>query len=338
MPQRLIRAFSPPWFRWSCVAVLIWWLFLQLVLSTETPIWIPEFLRSLLALPPDNQSSLLARRGQLGDSFGLFNALVSSLALVGVISTLALQQSIAKQQQFQEQLFHAVEAYQSLLASFEPATLGFVAAGEGETLRGRTAMQRVWQRHVVASFSAESEALGVSELAKGASGSPAHRGAMDFAAVQRAIESATSHVGRLLASPEGKLRALEVLGQGWWTLYSSHKPYLDALFRAWYTVHRILNEAPAYRVGADAQRLYAASFRAQISWIEMVYLLANQSGLPHNEKFPRACRYSNSFCFFDNLGGSSDITVLLLVAIAKERESNPKGTELNRAAFVRDPG
>jgi hypothetical protein len=159
---------------------------------------------------------------------------------------------------------------------------------------------------------------------------------MDFAAVQRAIESSTAHVGRLLASPEGKLKALEVLGQGWWTLYSSQKPYLDALFRAWYTVHRILNEAPAYRVGADAQRLYAASFRAQISWIEMVYLLANQSGLPHNERFPRACQYSNTFCVFDNLGGSGDLTVALLVALAIERESDPNGTELNRAAFLRD--
>ena len=327
--QHVRRSVSKPAILWSCLAIVAWLLFVVAALSTSSPSWLPDVVWSILALPADD--GVLEARGQFGDSFGPFNALVSSLALVGVISTLALQQTVAKQQQFQEQLFHAVAAYQSLLESFE--TNYRTKSGEPGSLRGRSALQNAWQHYVVGPFLRNCKAPGMDDVARNV-GSLFFGETVGFAATQGAIESVDRQVAGWL-STDGATAALEVLGQAWWALYSSHRHHLDALFRAWYTVHRILNEAPNYSVTVDAQRLYAASFRAQISWIEMVYMLANQSALPHNAMFPRACRYANYFCAYDNLATTGDVTVTLLVEVAKARKANPSGNELTRAAFSR---
>lgn len=286
------RLVSKPWVGWSGLAFVAWLLFVLLTLSTSSPSWLPDVVWSILALPVTNDGGILAARGQLGDSFGPFNALVSSFALVGVISTLVVQQTVAKQQQFQEQLFHAIAAYQSLLESFE--TTNRCDPSAPTSLRGRSALQYAWQEHVVAPFVGNCRVPGmdaicsiVNHVASGAT--------QDFSTIQSAMKSVDEQVAQWL-SADTKTELLEALGRAWWALYSSHRHHLDALFRAWYTVHRILHAASNYSVTDDSQRLYAASFRAQISWIEMVYMLANQSALPHNEKFPHACEYANYYC------------------------------------------
>lgn len=326
-----MRDIAKLWLFWAIAVLVAWFIFLQIALSSTPASWMPDFLLSIFALPVGEQKvDVLALRGQLGDSFGPFNALVSSLALVGLISTLVLQQSIAKQHQFQIQLFHAIEAYRSLLESFETPSRGDLPRPGASAIRGRSGLEYAWKRYLVAVFEAKaSEFRLVAPINLDAA-----EASLDFAAISQLTKAAGDQSTILISQQESRVRVLEALGQAWWMLYSSHRHHLDAMFRAWYTVHRILNEAPRYSVSPRSQFLYAASFRAQVSWIEMVFLLANQSGLPHNAKFPNACRFANYFCVYDNIEASTDITVSLLIELAKGRLADPQGDELNRAAFV----
>ena len=73
----------------SSVALIAWVGYVALALSEYAPLWVPEALRLPSGEPG---SSLLSRRGQFGDTFGAFNALVSTFALIGLLLTLRTQQ------------------------------------------------------------------------------------------------------------------------------------------------------------------------------------------------------------------------------------------------------
>lgn len=105
-----------PWPIWiGILSLLLWCSYAMLALSNEAPDWLWGALR----LPRDDTSSILARRGQFGDAFGAFNALISTFALIGLFFTIRSQQQqlteqgkasktserLTHQQQFQEQFY-----------------------------------------------------------------------------------------------------------------------------------------------------------------------------------------------------------------------------------------
>lgn len=336
------RRRSSPWF-WASLALMLWATYALLALSERTAWWVPSWLHGVLALPGDNASTLMSR-GQFGDAFGAFNALVSTLALVALLTTLGVQQKqlaaqqtqtrsevrLMRQQQFQEQYFRAVDAYRVLLSEFQPLQLRG-RHDEGPGRRGRSAMFVVWREYLLDPLAGCNGRLGDvvrQQLAASLERTPDSQEAGDNARLQ---------ISRLVSAMSSD-RALreEVVGEislRWSHLYSTHRFQLDALFRAWYTVYRILDTAPMYELEVEAVRLYGASFRAQLSWIELAFLLANQSGLNPRARFPKACSLSNTYVVFDNLVDDDDLVIACLSAIARAREADGNTAELTRSAF-----
>lgn len=137
------------------------------------------------------------------------------------------------------------------------------------------------------------------------------------------LSSAVRELRRHLDEHPDELGALmETVGKAWHPVYGMHRYQLDSLFRAWYTVYRVLETAPTYELEPDAIRLYSAIYRAQLSWIEMAFLLINQSGLPGNPAYPRACKLTNIYAVFDNLDAENDVVVVALAIVAFRRTSS----------------
>lgn len=325
----------------TALALVVWAAYALLVLSESTAWWVPERLHRLVALP-DETSTTLARRGQFGDAFGAFNALVSTLALVSLLTTLGVQRRqlaaqqtqtqsevrLMRQQQFQEQYYRAVDAYRMLLAEFQPMQRAGRLQDVG--MRGRAGLFVVWRELMLEPLAAQDGLTGETVRAQiTASLDPAPDSDRDINA-RRQIAQVLSQ-----AAADSRLRARMLAGisRQWSKLYSSHRFQLDALFRAWYTVYRILDTAPRYELEDEVVRLYGASFRAQLSWIELAFLLVNQSGLHPGTGFPKACKLSNTYAVFDNLVDDDDLVVACLSMIAREREADPAGFELNRQGF-----
>lgn len=301
----------------------LWFGYVALALSTTTPDWIPipDFLR----LPPPqsgDNSSTLARRGQFGDAFGAFNALVSALAFAGLILTLIAQRKqlasqqkqseasnrLFRQQQFQEQFYRAVDAYRGLLLDVTvPETIDRLEV----THRGRQALHCLWRLGLLKGLVTDSDdEFDLARRRQVEASSATYK--FNFTSQRDAATSIHSLESKVRVDKELMGEVLSSIGVAWFTVYQANRFQFDALFRAWYTVYRVLDTAPRYKLDPKEIELYSATFRAQLSWIEMAFLLANQSALPPGPAFPRACIYSNKYKVFDNLVTDDDLVVSIL--------------------------
>jgi hypothetical protein len=319
---------------WTLIAIIpiLWLAYLAIALSTHAAPWIPEWLR----LPAGRGDvEIFALRGQLGDTFGVFNALVSTLALVGLIFTIRTQQQqlasqesqsldaqrLMRQQQFQEQLFQGIEAYRSLLTDI---------TGDGGS-HARNALEQMRRETILRMPAASCEQLGTAvEAQKAAFNKDLTRYR------QRDIERAIEDLERWIEAEPGRLELARTwIGEAWSGVYQENRFQLDALFRAWYTVYRILETAKKYEIEDFVIRLYSATFRAQLSWIEMAMLIVNQSGRASDEAYPaypNACRYSNDFAVFENLDSKQDIIVTILKKVARNA---PEAREPNEIVLTK---
>jgi hypothetical protein len=333
-----------PWML-GILAVLLWFTYFCIALSTQTPPWVPDWIQSFWTLPAGGEGSALVRRGQFGDAFGAFNALISTLAFVALLSTLRTQQRqlraqrdqtrsevrLISQQQFQEQYYRAVDAYRTLVAEFATGAPGIRSQSGADPLRGRSALFAVWNDYMLQPLANIGGPVGdAARLQLNAAGKVAGDGNNVLRQARRAIEELWT---RCQQDDSLRQELLQTISSNWTTLYATYRFQLDSIFRAWYTVHRVLATAPNYRIDHPVARLYGASFRAQLSWIELTFLLVNQSGLPSLEHFPKACRHSNANAIFDNLAAEGDIAVYCLSEQAKARVADPVGASLNRSAF-----
>ena len=86
---------------------------------------------------------------------------------------------------------------------------------------------------------------------------------------------------------------------GFKTVYQGNRSDLDALFR---TLYRLIHWIDNTETDIAQRRHYVSLIRAQLSWVEMVYLLFN--GLtPEGKKFALLC---NKYALFDNMTSGSD--------------------------------
>lgn len=325
------------------IAVAAWFGYLALALSDTAPSWVPEALR----LPPgDSGASVLSRRGQFGDAFGAFNALVSTLALIGLLFTLRTQQrqiqsqertsasndTLIRQQQFQDQLFRAVDAYRDQLQALTAPN----SEGTGHIV-GRLALRDIWRNQLVLHI----DHSGLPSL-KATLRAQLDAYGNEMSGIWNSYQEVSQLVVRLLSEMEAQKdvhdQILGRIGSAWQVVSLANRYQLDSLYRAWYTVYRVIETAPKYGVSPETMNLYSATFRAQISWIEMAFLLTNQFGLPGNPAYPRACKHSVRYAAFDNLDRTHDVVVSILSRIVSNTVDLPPDAthqQLSVSAFGR---
>ena len=269
----------------------------------------------------------IGQLGQVGDSLNLFSSLLSACALVGVLVTLRLQQRqltgqarqaqemvlLVRRQQFQEQLFRAIDTYTLLVAAFR--------RGMAE---GREGMEVGWKELLGSLAGSHTAWSGIAQLQVDTFQKPMDEVFRSKTIVlEDAVEKFVKSYLRLDASE--RLTFQLPLETAWNDLYMTRRSNLDALFRAWYHVYRILETAPLYGIDGESIWLYNSAFRAQVSWIELAYLLVNLSDFPGNVDYDTARRYANKYAIFDNLVASQDCIVASL------RASTFDGTERTAA-------
>lgn len=340
--MRASRDAISKWFLVTAGAAMAVWIFwLVLCLSTSASTGAPEWWMSLFELPGQDDQTL-DRRAKLGDAFGAFNALISTLALSTLLVTFNLQRlqlrqqqrqfrsesRLIRQQQFQEQFFSAIDGYQAQLESIAVGARASEKSGEQLLRTGRGGLYCIVDEELREAMIASpdiGECLAIQR-----------QGGADVAQWHAELSELVRVKGdKLMADPETRSRVLSLLGRSWAAIYFRHRFQLDALFRAWYTVYRILDTAPSYRLTAAQIHLYGASFRARLSWVELFVLLLNQAGLPFNTHYPNARGYSNTYRVFDNLSTESDIIARMLRDIAvKGLAATDVLTPLSAAAFA----
>lgn len=106
------------------------------------------------------------------------------------------------------------------------------------------------------------------------------------------------------------------LGINWRRLYSENRYQLDALFRAWYYVYKTINAANEFNIDIKTHWLVAARFRAQLSAIELQFLLCNQV-FAEFPGFPQATAMSQTYAIFNNYAPGVDPCAHLVYMIAK---------------------
>ena len=75
------------------IALFAWALYFSFAISVVTPAWIPDWIHRYFMLSTKaDAASIMTTRAQFGDTFGAFNALVSTLALIGLLWTIRMQQ------------------------------------------------------------------------------------------------------------------------------------------------------------------------------------------------------------------------------------------------------
>lgn len=329
------------WLTLCILAAAAWLGYVALALSDTAPSWMPEMLR----LPQgDSGASVLSRRGQFGDAFGAFNALVSTLALIGLLMTLRTQQeqirsqertsnsndTLIRQQQFQDQFFRAVDAYRDQLQTVTTSNTKDVGH-----IVGRLALREIWRNQLVRQiYDHESSSLKQAIVAQLYAYDNEMSGSLN--SNQEVSQLIAGLLSEIEESTEKRDQVLGRVGSAWHVVYLANRHQLDSLYRAWYTVYRVLDTAPSYGVDLETMNLYSAAFRAQISWIEMAFLLANQFGLPGNPSYPRACKHSVRYAVFDNLDRTHDVVISVLSSIACNSADLPLNTgqhRLSAAAF-----
>lgn len=304
------------------LALILWILYAILALSLASPEWIP----GIFKLPAEDQTTtVLARRGQFGDAFGAFNALVSTFALIGLFFTIRSQQiqieaqsaanasseKLTRQQQFQEQYYRAIDAYRELLSNIE-----YSRDDESRTIvSGRVALWTMWRDQIIAPLNKAADDP-FSKAIKLQTGAYANEALAGWNTNIGAVGAIRLMLDEFASNSELRAAAIARIGVAWSAVYNMHRFQLDSLFRSWYTAFRVLSTAESYGIPDQSVRLYSAVFRARLSWIEMAFLLLNQSALPGNPAFPRACFYSNKFVLFDNLDVDHDTVVALLHQLA----------------------
>jgi len=237
-----------------------------------------------------NWSSDSQHWGQFGDYVGgLVNPLVGIATVLLVLINIRIQQRELKaslhqmqlsnkhtaRQSFEQSLFAWLSNYRELLQS--------INIGNGTKFGRDALLEWYWRRLSSGRILRETISTSIGELLLRDSGNP-------NAVIQKVQEGILA--GRLDAK---ELHFLyDAASRNYTNLYKEHRTDLDALFR---TLYRLFLWIDSYAIDLDQKRHYASLVRAQLSWIELVYLLFN--GLtPEGKKFATLC---NKYAMFDNL-------------------------------------
>lgn len=254
------------------VGVLYWWHFSTSKLSDSTEEW-----------------------GQLGDYFGgLINPLVGLATVILVLINIRIQRLELKssliqleisnahtaRQSFEQSLFAWLGNYHDLLSSIRLPN----------DLVGRSALKSLYRQK----FSTKA----VEKNSMGTDGN-GHE-------IWESPQDTCTRIARLRAEVNRGTQPPTELHEIFWkamiafvAVYQKNRSELDALFR---TLYRLILWIDRSHIDIEQRRHYVSLVRAQLSWIEMIFLLFN--GLTEEgKKFGPLC---DKYALFDNLAMGDD--------------------------------
>jgi uncharacterized membrane protein len=237
-----------------------------------------------------------AALGQLGDYFGgLVNPVVGLVTVFFVLLSLSIQRKelratveemkvsneSAMRMSFEQSLFSWLGNYQSL-----------VNAVENEAGRGRRALAQwyhLWFEDVQAWFGFPGHVLSSEEVAKR----------------KFVIASQCSKLPNSEHAAERAVTAFFAARKSYMQVFAAQRFQLDAVLR---TIYRLFQWIDESSLSGRQKWHYAALVRAQLSWVEMAYLLYNATSLEGAE----FAKYVNRYALLDNLAGDTDQLIKVL--------------------------
>lgn len=109
-------------------------------------------------------------------------------------------------------------------------------------------------------------------------------------------------------------------------IYKEHEFQLDSLFRVLYRLILWIDRYPEDRLNSEGKWIYVSIIRAQLSWIELVYLFYNGQ----TERGMKFKELSEKYALFDNLAFDSDPVIQFL------RDFPPDNLGYSSAAYDSD--
>jgi hypothetical protein len=337
----------------------------------------PEVLGQAQVSTAKGQVDVSASKGQFGDTFGVLNGLFGALTLWLVYRTFrresesnseqirlakealdserassAAQIELVRIERYYSEIEAAKQAYNRLLQAVEipdipegkrswPAAHGLfhawkfiatiVCQAESQTVTSQIArgtsqdiFLKVW-RPVAAAYRWDHNASLYDAI------TPERYEREHFTSrwVQSQIESLDARITD---------KYLSALLDSWRDSYTSNVYQFDALFRAWYHVCKAIANASEFQIDSATEWRAAARWRAQLSWIELVYLLSNQclSEGENGNGFPKAVVLSERYAMFDNFQPGIDPTAHFLNRLARGRLELAGARRLKDEAFSSD--
>ncbi len=250
--------------------------------------------------------------GQVGDYFGgMLNPVFGFLTILALVITLIQQSRELKlsreelelsrtelrnsaealrgqnkaidRQSFEQTFFAWLNTYRELLASIE-------LSYHHQVLRDRRALMSSWSHQLNASY------------------------------VWSAIRKQYPHITKATeARPEDSLRSLPDGNHGivsktaidrWEELYEEDEYQLDSLFRVLYRLIVWIDSQDEDRLTPAQKWLYVSIVRAQLSWIELVFLFYNG----HTERGKSFKHLADKYALFDNLNFATDPVIAIVKA------------------------
>ncbi len=239
--------------------------------------------------------------GQFGDFFGgTLNPIFGFLSVMALLAALVIQgrelkvstleqkksaEALDKQnksiahQNFEQTFFSWLDNYRNMLNAVELHT----SVSGPQTFRGRHVLRVWWSNRLSAnSFSSRHPVLRNGAL----NTKPFNECLRDFE------ETSLGEIANL-ASNE------------WAELYRDNEYQLDSLFRNLYSLILWIDSQDENRISLAQKWFYVSVVRAQLSWIEMVYLFYNGQS-SRGSKFRRLLQ---KYALFDNLNFDSDSVI-----------------------------
>jgi hypothetical protein len=317
-------------------------------------------LKKSVEVTPSNIASHLERKGQFGDSFGVFTSLASAATLIIVFVALWFQRAtldaaneslksnqetsraqleLVRLERYYGEIAVAIAAYNNALRAVEFAEKN----KSGERWTGTHGMFHLWK----------TLAYGVAHYADPRSRlemkSPiAHRiwygvqKSYGIPIVESLLSGAKSTAWVTLEvhamNDDDRVAHLNVLVSQWCEIYDVNVYQLDALYRCWYHVCKAIANTKEFEIDAETEWRAASRFRAQLSWIELAYLLANQSITDTDTSYGYAKSriLSERYAIFDNFSLSIDPMAHFLLGIGKGTYILKGTKQLNLSAFSSD--
>lgn len=240
--------------------------------------------------------------GQLGDFFGgTLNPIFGFLSVMALLAALVIQSRELKvsseelknsalalnaqnkaiaHQSFEQTFFSWLESYRELLVTIEHSMSDIEGGGK---VNGRKALYNWWH----SSLDANSVAYEFSQLTD-----------MDISTLRW-----SDFFDRMAIESPKEIASMAL--DKWDSIYQKNEYQLDSLFRNLYRLILWVDSQDENRISTAQKWFYVSVVRAQLSWIEMVYLFYNGQ-TSRGSKFRRLVE---KYALFDNLNFKSDVVI-----------------------------
>ena len=298
---------------------------------------------------------IAAMKGQFGDVFGLLNGAFGAVTLWLVYlaysreaSSSEAQMDFVRRERYLAEIDASIQAYNRQLHDI--VVLESQGENRQQTWTSKHGLMTLWTSRLTRpvqidprGFLIAIETPGLSpqdKRAKQSVWSPINEHIEGYPTERKPLAPEFKNskwVAQMLADSDKETAAsfANAVREKWLVVYSEYRYQLDALFRTWYHTCKAVEQARALGIDAETEWRAAARWRSQLSWIELLFLLANQS-LSEGDSgdgFPRAVELSSRYAMFDNFVAGLDPTVHAVLQVARGDIEIPGGRALPKECF-----